>query len=156
MLLLLVISPYNKHSIMLTKTLSYLFIPIMLFSCSCDDDQSISCERSIEIDETAYETAPDWQVTIIESEIVDDCLHLKFGASGCSDKGWNVRLIDADVILKSLPVQRNIRLSVTGTGLCDAYITKEMTFDLSQTQLQTENTINFNLKNSEEVIEYHY
>lgn len=141
---------------MLTKILSIIFVFIISISCSCDDDNAISCERSVEINEIAYTDAPDWKVNILESEIDGDCLRLKFGTSGCSEEGWNVRLIDADIIMKSLPVQRNIRLSVTGTGLCEVYFTKEMTFDLSEIQLDTENTINLNLKNSGDVIQYNY
>lgn len=137
-----------KKIIILLSVLSFI-------GCNCEDDE-INCERSTLVDNIAFVNDPSHHVNIIETEITDDCLRIKFGTSGCSDEGWNVKLIDSEEIIYTSPAKRTVRLSVQNTGLCEAAFTKEMTFDLSVLQLNTETELTIVLDNNSAELNYVY
>jgi len=68
---------------------------------------------------------------------------------------WEIKLIDADTIIYSNPPERNLRLSLKNEELCDAVISKEITFDVSLLKLAT-NKIKLNILNSGDQILYIY
>jgi hypothetical protein len=133
---------------------------LSLFSfISCTDKDNpdpLNCDRVIEIDADMFENAPDNNHTINTVAFEDNCLCIEFSASGCSGDSWEIQLIDADVILESFPVQRNIRISLKNEEVCEAWITRKLCFDISPLQLENYDRILLNLDGYPEQIEYNY
>ena len=71
------------------------------------------------------------------------------------NRWWELKLIDSEDILESNPPQRNLRLSLKNEESCLAYITKELTFDISNLQVNG-NKVQLNLTNSDKNILYKY
>jgi hypothetical protein len=129
---------------------------ISFISCEKDDDNnSIDYDQEVIISAILYNTAPSDFLTINNVILTDDDLKINFSSSGCSGDSWEVKLIDADVILESYPPQRNLRLSLKNEELCEAYITKEITFDISELQIDG-NQVLLNIDNFESRILYEY
>jgi hypothetical protein len=135
---------------MKTSFFSFLLAVILIGCCKPD----ALCEREVIISEQQYENAPNDPLTIKSLSITDDCLKIEFTASGCDGNSWDVKLIDSGVILKSLPPQKNLRLSLKNQELCQALFTKEMTFDISGLRID-EDKIRLNLTNGDKHIIYH-
>jgi hypothetical protein len=140
-----------------------LIISILLvgfFSCNNDDDNgntnAENCDFDILINADLYENAPNDQLSIIDLEINGNCLQITFSASGCNGNTWEVKLIDSEQIMESLPVQRNLRLSLENNEDCTAVPTKTLTFDISELQILDDNQINLNITNSGDQILYEY
>ncbi|QGY42980.1 hypothetical protein GM418_04695 [Maribellus comscasis] len=129
----------------------------LLFTCCDKETNNFSevCEQSVIISEDQYISAPDDQLTIISAELNNNCLKINFASSGCSGSSWEVKLIDSGVVLYSNPPQRNLRLSLKNQELCDAYIGKEITFDVRGLQVNG-NKVLLNLTNSGDQILYEY
>ena len=125
------------------KILFLILVGLAVLSCSKDDDKEnpIKCDLETLISTEQYTTAPSDQLTINSLSINDNCLKINFSSSGCNGDTWELKLIDSEDILESNPPQRNLRLSLKNEELCLAYITKELTFDISNLQ---EMVIKFN------------
>lgn len=114
---------------------TFLFC-ILFISCEKDNDNnSLDYEQEVIISAVLYNTAPSDFHTINNVVLTDDYLKINFSSGGCNGESWEIKLIDADVILESYPPQRNLRLSLKNEELCEAYITKEITFDVSKLQV---------------------
>lgn len=141
------------------KSKFYIFIFSILFISSCnndDDNQVISCDDTVIISLDLYNEAPAEQVDINNVEIIGNCFMVNFSASGCDGSNWEIQLIDANQIKQSGIPQRNIRLSFKSNEVCEAYITKEVSFDIQQLQLIGSESILFNLLNNDSQILYEY
>lgn len=142
-----------KNSALIIGT--FLFC-ISFISCEKDDDNnSIDYNQEVIISAILYRTAPNDFLKINDAVLTDDYLKINFSSSGCSGESWDVKLIDADVILESYPPQRNLRLSLKNEEFCEAYITKEITFDISELQIDG-NQVLLNINNFESQILYEY
>lgn len=86
-------------------------------------------------------------LSLIDLEINDDCLKIKFSSSGCDGKTWETKLIDSVGIMESFPPQRNLRLSLKNEELCLRIVTKELTFDISNLKVDG-NQVLLNVSNS--------
>jgi len=140
----------------LKMIIGLIIIAITIISCNDENDnQPSNCDKDVLISADLYKNAPDDQLTINKVEIVGDCLKISFAASGCSGKSWEVKLIDAGMIFYSNPPQRPLRLSLKNEELCAAVIGKEMTFDISQLQVNG-NRVLLNITNSGDQILYKY
>ena len=134
-------------------------MPLSSYDEDCNSD-SIQCDQEVLINAEEYITAPNDLLTINSLEIKGDCLTINYSSSGCSGDSWELMLIDADVILESYPPQRNLRLSLKNDEMCDAYLTKEITFDIFE--LQVEGNLDYgkkvllNITNSDNQILYEY
>ncbi len=128
---------------------------VTLTACDKEDDNSINCDKQVVISADEYNTAPTDQLTINNLEINGDCLKINFSSGGCSGDTWELKLIDSEIILYSNPPQRNLRLSLKNEELCEAYITKELTFDINELQVDG-NQILLNITNSDDQILYEY
>ena len=139
------------------KILILTLIGITILGCSKDNNNEISnnCEFETLISVEQYANAPSDQLNVNSIEINGDCLKINFSSGGCSGITWELKLIDSEAILESNPAQRNLRLSLKNEELCQAYITKEMTFDISNLQVDG-NKVQLNLTNSDENILYEY
>ncbi len=138
-----------------------ILVCISLSSCAIDSNKEyFECDQKVVISAEEYIIAPSDQLTINSLEINGDCLTINFSSSGCSGDSWELKLIDADVILESYPPQRNLRLSLKNEELCDAYITKEITFDIYELQVDRNQVfgkkVKLNITNSDDQILYEY
>lgn len=129
-----------------------------LLFVSCDqetDNLSAACDQSVIISNEKYTDAPNDPLTIVSAELNGDCLKINFASGGCSGNSWVVKLIDSGVVLYSNPPQRNLRLSLKNHELCDAYIGKEVTFDVKDLQVSG-NKVLLNITNSGDQVLYEY
>ena len=94
-------------------------------------------------------------VTIEETEIDGNCLRIKFSASGCNGGTWKLRLVAAEQVKYSLPPQRDVRLILENNELCQAHLTRELTFDISDLRSNGEFTL-LNVINSEQQLRYNH
>ncbi|SDX36738.1 hypothetical protein SAMN05444411_10516 [Lutibacter oricola] len=94
-------------------------------------------------------------MVINSASIDDDCLKINYSSSGCSGDSWEVKLIDAGVIMESFPPQRNIKLSLKNEEICEAYFTKEISFDIDKLQVDGE-VVLLNLEGFDTQIRYEY
>lgn len=145
----------------MTKTLNIktLIALIWLILASCgreaEPESPGICDQKVMINKGQYKNGPSDLLTIQKAEISGDCLTIRFGASGCDGKSWEVRLIDSGEVLYSDPPQRNIRLSLRNKEMCEAYLTREISFDISDLQVNG-NKLLLNLSNSGTQIAYSY
>lgn len=115
----------------------FLLIGSIFISCSDDENNDLDtiCDDVVLVSADEYENAPDAHHTITSAEIVDDCLTITFGSSGCSGDSWEYKLVDADVIMESFPPKRTLRLSLENEELCEAYFVKEVSYDITALQV---------------------
>ena len=132
-----------------------LVIIAFISSCNNSENASTTCDKIVIISASEYENAPNDEITINHLSINGDCLKINFSASGCSGDSWEVKLIDSEDILESNPPQRNLRLSLKNEELCEAFITKELTFDIRNLQTNG-NQVLLNITNSDQQILYKY
>jgi len=118
------------------------------------NQQSSNCDQNVIISQTEYNNAPNHHISIISMQIVDNCLKIKFSASGCSGDNWVVKLIDSGMIAESLPCQRSLRLSLNDIGLCDAYFEKEISFNIEDLQIQGNHSVLLNIPGNSILYEY--
>jgi hypothetical protein len=139
------------------KRILYLLISIVCFQLvSCTDDEILpTSDLKVVIDSDAYNSAISDNYFIRSIDIDGDFLTIKFSSSGCSGESWKVKLIDSGAVAESLPPQRYLVLSLENNELCQAVITKELTFDISALRVDGK-SVWLNFKNFEESILYEY
>lgn len=84
----------------------------------------------VSIDSNLYEKTKTNNYTITNVQLSGDLITIKISASGCSGGSWKAALVDANEILESQPVQRNIKLSLENNEACLAVFEKEFTFNI--------------------------
>ena len=135
-----------------------LCIIALIISCQPEDEDNIiqdTCDQEAIIDTDLFKYDSSL-VTIVNVELKQDCLHIKYSASGCDGDSWKVKLIDSEFIEESSPTQRSILLSLENKELCLAVFSKTTSFDLSPLRIEGENEIVFHLKGWEDDITYLY
>lgn len=135
------------------------FMTLALGACSNDDGRinpnNSTCDFGTIVSSVEYRDAPLDYLVINSLEIMDDCLVVVFSASGCDGNTWEVKLVDSEEIFESNPPQRNLKLFLKNQEDCEAFITKEMSFDISNLQVDG-NQVRLNITNAEENILYEY
>jgi len=138
----------------------FLSVTVLAIILACSQDEGepvmqVSCDRESVISNEKYESAPSDPLTIHGLAINDDCLKINFSSSGCDGDTWKPELVVSEAILFSLPPQRNLRLSLENDEMCEAIVTKEISFDISN--LKAGGTeVRLNISNSDESIIYEY
>ena len=145
----MILSPKN-----IIKSILIFLISICLSSCQ-DENIVEPCTQMLLIGNEIYDNYPDDQLTILDVTLEGDCLQINFAASGCSGNSWIVELVGREEILESLPPQRLIRLSLENNEICDAYIGKSVTFDITPSRISG-NEIILNLDGWDKKIVYVY
>ncbi len=111
-----------------------LLILCAFFTLSaCDDNEVVVdtfCGDAIRIDATLYGATTISNYSITDVVILDDCITITIGSSGCDPNSWIASLIDSEQEALSLPPQRNIRLSLENNDACLAFFQTSYTFDL--------------------------
>ncbi len=140
------------------NTILFLFLSLLSLGCLTNDTNNSPdslCDNQSIADADLYQTAPDDPFTFISVQLDGDCLVIKFSyGGGCQET--DVKLIDADVVMESYPVQRNIRLSLNDTDDCEAIVTVERSFDLIPLRAQGEDKVSFNLAGWDGALLYEY
>ena len=132
---------------------------ISLIQYSCDKEDTIvtsDCGDHAITSHDAFVNYPNDDLNIIDVVIEGDCLIIKFGSSGCDGETWKVELVAEEAIQKSLPPQRSMRLSLEDKEECEAYITKEVIYDLQSTRYADGKEIILRLEDWKEEIRYIY
>ena len=139
------------------KILILILVGIAVLSCSSDDDniKQYNCNLETIISAEKYINAPSHQLEINNLVINDNCLKINFSSGGCDGNTWKLKLIDSGDIMESNPPQRNLRLSLKNEELCQAYITRELTFDITNLKVNG-NKVHLNIINSDKNILYEY
>ncbi len=133
-----------------------ILMGIAIFSCSNDDDKNQNnCDFNTLISSEQFKNSPSDELEIHNLEINNDCLKINFSSGGCSGDTWVVKLIDKGITTKSIPPQRSLKLSLKNDELCEALITKKLTFDISNLQVKG-NQVKLNIANSNKIILYEY
>lgn len=128
-----------------------------ILACNSDDDNNntSSCDQLVIISSKQYNDEPNDNLTINSLKINEDCLRINFTSSGCSGDSWEVKLIDSEEVLESVPPQRNLKVSLKNEELCQAVITKEISFSISELRIDGTKVL-LNIKNSEDQLLYEY
>lgn len=137
------------------KTLYLLFVAVFLSCSNNDNEEFVDCNFAVLVSNEQFVKAPSDQLTINSLVIEGDSLKINFSTSGCNGDTWKVKLISSVDVLESNPPQRNIKLSLDNKELCEAFITKDVSFDISALQVDV-NQIYLNLANSDKSILYQY
>lgn len=139
----------------------FYFIFILMVFASCnkneqnEDDQNALaeyCKVKGKVDESLFSAAPKDYLVINGVEINGDCMTINFSSGGCNGDSWQISLVGAEKLIYTGIPKREIRLSLDNKELCDAWITKEYTFDISTFQISepkvilflTNNGVNYN------------
>lgn len=139
------------------KNITVLFLTGIIFiGCSILDSNSTdSINFQAIISTKLLKNSPSDPLTINNLKIEEDSLTINFSASGCNGNSWKIKLIADELIAESLPPQRQVKLSLKNDELCEAFISKELTFDISNLQVEG-NELQLNFMNSNESILYEY
>lgn len=150
----------TKKGVIMKKTVLLIVVTTSLFGCSVNDsDRTRFGDRVLEtiIDPAQFKSAPLDPFTVNDLEIRDNRLFIDFSASGCSGDTWKIKLITTHFILESKPPQRELILSLKNDEPCDASIPRDVTFDISNLQLDNAGgKIWLNIKNADTRILYDY
>ena len=106
-------------------------LTISFFSCDEEDVNDNFENESVIIDNNLYKQTETNTYRISDVQLNGNNLTIKISSSGCDSNSWKAILVDANVILESSPIQRNIKLSLKNDEACLAVFQKEFTFDIS-------------------------
>ncbi len=132
--------------------------------CKCVEDAESCGDLSTPIvmvpqpydpDEPLGPEEPDDPTIIYEAEIHNDCIRITFSAIGCDGDTWKTKLLGGN-ISESNPPRRMLRLSVENEEDCDNTVTKTMTYDISNLQIEEKNEIYLNIVDWNESLLYEY
>lgn len=130
---------------MKTKKIILLMLILAFNSCNeSNDDLDIQNETVI-IDNSFYKETTTNNYTITNIKLESNFLTIKISSSGCSGDSWQAVLVDANEILESNPIQRNIKLALENQESCLAVFENEFTFDISELK-DGYDTISLNLE----------
>jgi len=132
-------------------------IGLLITACDVDTEGECwsACCQQVIINSDEYQNAPNDALEIVNVELEGDCLSIRFESSGCDGNSWGIKLIDSEAIMKSYPPQRNLRLSLKNEEPCDAIVTKEIAFNVSNLRLEYDKII-LNITNSGDQVLYEY
>ncbi|MBU3011185.1 hypothetical protein KO506_07205 [Polaribacter vadi] len=109
-----------------------ILITMIFLLISCNENVDIITDHeSVIINNSLYNKTTTSNYTITEAILNENLLTLKISSSGCDGNSWKAVLIDANIVLESYPVQRNIKLSLDNNEACLAFFEQEYTFDIS-------------------------
>ena len=141
-----------------TKNIIKSTFIFLIFLClsSCQDENIVEpCTQMLLIGNEIYDNFPADRLTISDVSLEGDCLQITFWAGGCSGNSWIFELVGREDVLYSEPPQRLIRLSLENNEICEAYILKSVTFDITPSRISG-NEIILNLDGWDKKIVYDY
>ena len=142
------------------RLLAFILTCFFLINFTCKNDDVgfpiTDCNAFAFVDDSQYDNADSAFFEIINASIEDDCLNIEISSSGCSGETWVMELFSNTIINESLPIQRGIKLVLTNNEACLAVFSREMSFDLTNLQVEGENEIIFNLEDYSGELNYTY
>jgi hypothetical protein len=110
-----------------------------LFSCNEKDGPPVSafCNEFVIISNSVYTNRPDDDGTgrngfsVLNAEITNDCLEIIIQSGGCGGNTIKMDVVDADRILEIAVLQRDIKVFIDNTELCNAIVSRTVSFDLT-------------------------
>lgn len=140
------------------KILFFICVVMCFLNTQCDDDVYIEeiCDKTVVVDEDLFLNITTDNYTIIETEIVDDCLLIDISASGCDGNSWEFNLVDSGAIAESSPEQRYLKFQLINNEACLAQFNRRVSFDLSPLQISGSNEIILHIEGFETSINYTY
>lgn len=140
----------------------FKFLIIILFlglitSCEEDDGKVTvdACGEAALLDSNLFNLTETDNYTIKNASIRGDCLDIEIAASGCDGSTWEVALVDSEAVDKSNPPQRHIKISLKNKELCEAVISKRVSFSLIPLRTNSSKVI-FHLADWQNTLEYEY
>lgn len=113
------------------------------------------CGESIIVDGELFENAPRDEFILNSASITGDCLNLNISyGGGCGS--IETKLLTNDVITLSNPPQMQVRLSLKDEDLCEALVTKDLSFDLKAIRTFGAGKIIINLNGWDQELIYNY
>ncbi|MFC6858648.1 hypothetical protein [Zunongwangia atlantica] len=146
------------------KISCFLMFFLIMLSCNSDDDKteiiecidSDNCDECTLINNDRYNQVETDNFSILNIEVNADCLEIQFGSSGCNGENWETELISSETILETSIPQRNLRMKLSNPELCEAYITKTISFNLTNLQLENYDEIQLNIAGFDNPVQYNY
>ncbi len=138
------------------KGLLLVVMLTMFNACEEDKINESNCDALIALDADKYQNGATDFYTIVHSSIIDNCLEIEYSASGCDGASWTVEMVDAEVVLESFPIQRNLKMLLDNKEACQAVFTKKVSFDLTPIQTESYSKIILNIDGYEEPLLYDY
>ncbi|MEO0571901.1 MAG: hypothetical protein AAF039_09355 [Bacteroidota bacterium] len=113
-----------------------LLIIALTISCNSDDIDPVSevCDVFGVVDDNRLNTINPENYVIQSVEVTGSCLQVELSSSGCDGNSWEVRLFGSTGVDDSLPQQRGIGIRLDNRELCEAFITKTYSFELTPFQ----------------------
>lgn len=121
-----------------------LILTSLQLSCNKKDDPATSalCDEFVIINNNMFKNRPDDDGTgrngfeITSAEITDDCLVIGILSGGCTGSTIKMDLVDAGRVSETTIPQRDLKLFIDNTELCNAIVGKTMSFDLTPLRIQ--------------------
>ena len=113
-----------------TKIFLFTISVFSITSCSEKNNDTDVQNDTVIINSNLYKVVKTNNYTITDVQLNGNKLTIKISSSGCSGNSWKAKLIDANEILESNPVQRNIKLSLENNEACLAVFEKEFEFNI--------------------------
>ena len=146
----------------LLKKISFA-IGIMFCSMNvlCDDADELNindsfCDYDTVINADIYKDLQSAQFEFVNAEIVDDCLTIEIGASGCDGDTWEFKLVDSGAVAESFPEQRFLKLQLVNDELCTAFFQRTISFDLTALRIQNNGEVILNIDGFDRPLNYIY
>lgn len=145
------------------SVITLVIILFLQFSCYDKDEEQVSafCDNLVIIDNNIFQNRSDDDGTgrnafeITDAEIEDDCLSITIQSGGCNNGTWKVDLVDADRIAETAIPQRDLKVFLDNTELCNAINIITISFEI--TSLRTnDNEITLNLEKWGSQLKYSY
>ena len=136
-------------------------IGLVSFFSACDNNNNAE-ERSLNlgngnvliVSQSVFESVASVPFTIRDVEIQGDVLRITVSASGCDGSSWRANLIASDIIGRSEPPFRGVKLSFENNEDCLAVITKEFTFNIKNLRVEGSNSVRLNISGIEIIYRY--
>ncbi len=145
---------------MIKKMLFAIAVMFCFMNILCENENDnivdMNCDFVAVIDKTKYDNLETASFEFISAKIVDDCLAIKIGASGCSGDTWNFDLVDSGAVAESSPEQRFLKFQLINDETCLAYFERTVLVDLTPLQINGSNEIILNLEDLETPLNYKY
>lgn len=135
------------------KTLYFLIFSFILIACDEKNDHNNLQNETVIVDNNLYKETATNNYTITDVQLEGHLLTINISSGGCSANSWKAILVDANEILESDPIHRNIKLSLENNEACLAVFGKQFTFDITILKEEFYEVI-FNLKGWNHQIKY--
>ncbi len=141
------------------KILLYITVVVCSVNMTCEEEDFYNeevCDKMTLVDENVYADLESDDFNLINAEIINNCINITVGASGCDGNSWVFNLIDSGAVAESSPEQRYLKLQLLNGELCDAYFEKTISFNLTPLQINGSHEIILHLEDLDTSLNYKY